>query len=103
MLLAITASAFTGSANPVVWAERAGSTLQTVGHEASPAPESSPAAHHSAPAGPAQPTHEPDREPAETPEPPEPKESPEPKERPEPAEASGEHSGQRPAATSESD
>src|ERR1700737_858059 len=40
MLLAITASVFTGSANPVVWAERAGTTLQSVGHtpEAGPGP-----------------------------------------------------------------
>ena len=40
VLLALTAVAATGSANPVVWSERATSTIQSVGHapEASPSP-----------------------------------------------------------------
>jgi len=55
VLLAVTATAATGSANPVVWAERAGSTMQSVGHtpEAAPSPEPSPETPHSAPAAPA--------------------------------------------------
>ena len=87
MLLAITASAFTGSPNPVVWAERAGSTLQSVGHSAEPAPNPEPSSQtqHSAPVAPAQQsTHEPDSEATDTPEP---KETPEPRERPELPEA----------------
>jgi outer membrane biosynthesis protein TonB len=86
-LLAVTAAAATGSPNPVVWAERAGTTIQSVGHtpETSPSPE--PSENHSAPA--AQPKHQPEQEPKETPEP---KESPDPKERPEAPESSS-HSG----------
>lgn len=88
VLLAVTATAATGSANPVVWAERAGSSIQSVGHtpEAAPSPE----APRSAPAAPVQPTHEPESEARETAEP---KESPEPRERPEPPESSA-HSGE---------
>jgi outer membrane biosynthesis protein TonB len=100
VLLAISATAFTGSTNPLVWAERAGSTIQTVNHtpEAAPSPEPSPTTPRQAPAAPAQPTHGPDQQTKETPEP---KESPEPKERteptdpPEPPSGSGNHSGQR--------
>ena len=86
VLLAISATAFTGSTNPLVWVERAGSTIQTVGHttEAAPSPEQSPAGTpNRAPAAQAQPTHAPDQEVQETPGP---KESPEPKETPEPNE-----------------
>jgi hypothetical protein len=99
VLLAISATAFTGSANPLVWVERAGTTIQTVSHtpEATPSPEASPTAQHSAPAAQAQPTQGPDHE-ANTQEPngsPEPKQSAEPKEPAEPSSSSGDHSGQR--------
>ena len=109
MLLAITASVFTGSANPVVWAERAGTTLQSVGHtpEAGPSPVSSPETHSAPIAGPAQPTHQPEQDGTQTPEPAEPAEPKEPKERPEPSESSvspsADHSGQRPAPAPPSD
>ncbi|HEY8865262.1 MAG TPA: hypothetical protein VIO37_14015 [Candidatus Dormibacteraeota bacterium] len=91
VLLAVTATAATGSANPVVWAERAGSTMQSVGHtpEAAPSPEPSPETPHSAPAAPAQPTHDSEHDASQAPEP---KESPEPTERSEPSESSS-HSG----------
>jgi hypothetical protein len=87
VLLAVTASAFTGSPNPVVWAERAGSTLQSVGHtaEPSPSPEPTSDASRKTPAAPVEATHEPESEPKEAPEP---KESPEPREGPEAPEAS---------------
>ena len=44
LLLALTAAAATGSADPAVWTQRATTTIQSVGHppEASPSPESSP-------------------------------------------------------------
>ena len=86
MLLAITASVFTGSANPVVWAERAGSTIQSVSHtpEPSPSPEPSSETSHSAPAAPAQATHDSEHDISERPEP---SDQAEPNERPEPAEA----------------
>ena len=98
VLLAVTAAATTGSPNPVVWAERAGSTIQSVGHtpESSPSPEPT----HNAQAAPAAlPTHEPaEHEPSQAPEPkesPEPKETPEPEERTEPAESSIRQSADR--------
>jgi hypothetical protein len=84
VLLAVTGTAATGSPNPVVWAERAGSTIQSVSHnpvEASPSPEPSHEAPHAVPAGGAQPSHGPENEASQTPEP---KQSPEPKESPEP-------------------
>jgi hypothetical protein len=88
VLLAVTATAATGSPNPVVWAERAGTTLQTVGHTPEPAPSAEPTsdASHRVTAAPAQPTHEPE---SEAKEPAEPKEAPEPRERAEPAEPAG--------------
>ncbi|GAC1643406.1 MAG: hypothetical protein NVS9B11_12890 [Candidatus Dormibacteraceae bacterium] len=95
VLLAIIASVFTGSANPVVWAERAGSTIQSVSHtpEASPSPEPSAETSHSAPASPAAqvPQQPGENEHKDAPEPkqaPEPKETPEPEARAEPAESS---------------
>jgi|ERR1700682_5482742 len=56
VLLALTAVAATGSANPVVWSERATSTIQSVGHAPDPSPspaagtEGSPSTAHSVPA-----------------------------------------------------
>ncbi len=60
VLLAVTATATTGSYNPAIWAERAGTTIQSVGHtpEASPSPEPSPETRHLAPAAPAPPQHD---------------------------------------------
>jgi outer membrane biosynthesis protein TonB len=44
VLLALSATAATGSANPVVWSQRAASTIEAVGHapETSPSPAPSP-------------------------------------------------------------
>ena len=86
VLLAVTAAATTGSPNPVVWAERAGSSIQSVGHtpEASPSPEPSSETTHNATAAPAQAPHDADHEASERPEP---ADAPEPKEQPEPPEA----------------
>lgn len=87
VLLALTATAATGSPNPVVWTQRAASTIQSVGHapEAAPSPEPSPETPQetprSAPAAP--PTHAPEHE-AEASPSPEPSERPEPSPRPEP-------------------
>ena len=85
MLLAITASAFTGSPNPVVWAERAGSTLQSVGHttEPTPSPEPSSQAQSSTPAAPAQAVHDPEHDGGERGESPEKPEKAEQTEQPE--------------------
>jgi hypothetical protein len=99
VLLAISATAFTGSANPLVWAERAGSTIQTVSHapEAVPSPEATPTAPRNAPAAQGQPNQGPDHE-ANAQEPkesPEPKQTPEPKEPDEPSSDSGDKSGRR--------
>jgi hypothetical protein len=58
VLLALTAVAATGSANPVVWSQRAASTIEAVGHarETSPSPvpspEKTPNTARSAPAAP---------------------------------------------------
>ncbi|HET6309939.1 MAG TPA: hypothetical protein VFH00_02910 [Candidatus Nitrosotalea sp.] len=99
VLLAISATAFTGSANPLVWVERAGSTIQTVNHtpEAAPSAEPNPTTPRNAPAAQAQPDQGPDHQ-ANTAEPkdsPEPTERPEPTDPPEPPSSSGNHSGQR--------
>jgi hypothetical protein len=60
VLLAVTATATTGSYNPAIWAERAGTTIQSVGHtpESAPSPEPSPETPHLAPAAPAPPQHD---------------------------------------------
>ena len=61
VLLALTAVAATGSANPVVWSQRAASTIEAAGHthetppSPTPSPEKSPSTSRSAPA--AAPTH----------------------------------------------
>jgi len=99
VLLAISATAFTGSTNPLVWVERAGSTIQTVNHtpEAAPSAEPNPTTPRNAPAAQAQPNQGPDHQ-ANTAEPkdsPEPTERPEPTDPPEPPSSSGNHSGQR--------
>ena len=103
VLLAVTATAATGSPNPVVWTQRAASTIESVGHapEASPSPEPNPERSEETPNGgaAAQPTDEPEHEASPSPEPsehpqvspsPEPSESPKPSESPSP---SGDHSG----------
>jgi hypothetical protein len=102
VLLAVTATAATGSPNPVVWAERAGATIQSVGHapvEAAPSPEPSPEQPaqkaQSAPAAPANPTHDPQHEAQQTPGP---QDSPDPSQQAEPSDPpiqSGNSSGQR--------
>jgi hypothetical protein len=62
VLLALTATAATGSPNPVVWTQRATTTIESVGHpaEAAPNPEPSPEQPHANPraAVPAPPTHQ---------------------------------------------
>ena len=63
VLLALSATAATGSANPVVWSQRAASTIESVGHtseaspSAAPSPERSPVTARSVPV--AAPTHAP--------------------------------------------
>lgn len=79
VLLALTAVAATGSANPVVWSERAASTIESVGHapETSPSPAPSPQESPRAPAAAptdvsapkASPKPEPTDQPEETPRP----------------------------------
>jgi hypothetical protein len=61
VLLALTAFAATGSANPVVWTERAASTIGSVGHapEAAPSLAPSPEATSDRKAPVAAPTHKP--------------------------------------------
>ena len=82
-ILALTAFATTGSANPAVWTNR----VETVINPPSPSPESEPVDQPHAVA-PAAPTRRPTAEPSEQPEPvrtPEPTESPEPSQSPEPS------------------
>ena len=105
VLLAVTATATTGSYNPAVWAERAGTTIQSVGHtsEAAPSQEPGAATHRTAPLNPAQPSHEPaENQKSETPEAPQKAETSdkaEPKEKAEPSDPPI-HSGLRPAPES---
>jgi hypothetical protein len=108
VLLAITATATTGSYNPAVWAERAGTTIQSVGHTPESAPSQEPGAdtHRGAPVNPAQPSHEPAQsQKSESPEGPQKAETsekpdkPEPKEEAEPSDPPI-HSGPRPAPES---
>jgi outer membrane biosynthesis protein TonB len=105
VLLAVTATATTGSYNPAVWAERAGTTIQSVGHTSESAPSQEPGAdtHRSAPVNPAQPSHEPaQNQKSDTPEAPQKAEKPdqpEPNEQAEPSDPSI-HSGLRPAPES---
>ena len=96
ILLPLAATAATGSPNPVVWTQRAVSTIESVGHapEASPSPPPSPERSKETPRSDTEaPTHEPDHEASPRPEPsdhPEESPRPEPSESPEP---SGSHSG----------
>jgi hypothetical protein len=90
LLLAVSATAATGSANPVVWAERAGTTIQSVGHTPEAAPSSEPGSEPAptTTAARAHPTQDTEQEAAESPEPnktPGPGERPERSEAPEPA------------------
>lgn len=85
VLLALTATAATGSPNPVVWTQRATTTIESVGHapDVAPSPESSPQQPHANPraALPAPPSHEPQHTAAQRPEPsdhPQPTASPRP-------------------------
>ena len=91
--MAITATAATGSPNPSVWRDRAGSVFQSVGHfsgSASPKavqsakpPKASPAGQGTGPSHATPPsTHQPQPKPTERPEP---TDSPQPTERPEPS------------------
>lgn len=63
ILLALSATAATGSANPVVWSQRAASTIEAVGHapeaapNPAPSPQQSPVTARSAPV--VAPTHAP--------------------------------------------
>lgn len=88
-LLALSATAATGSPNPVVWTERATTTIESVGHApatvptAEPSPQQSPKSQRGAPPAPA--THQPQHKASPRPEP---SESPEPSKSP-----SGDHSG----------
>ncbi|HLQ15745.1 MAG TPA: hypothetical protein VK256_07805 [Candidatus Eisenbacteria bacterium] len=105
VLLAVTATATTGSPNPAVWAERAGTTIQWVGHTSESAPSQEPGAdtHRSAPVNPAQPSHEPaQNQKSDTPEAPQKAEKPDKPEPTEQAEPSDPpiHSGLRPAPES---
>jgi outer membrane biosynthesis protein TonB len=97
--IALTAAAATGSPNPVVWTERAGSVIQSVGHipatspKATHKPEPSDEARPGQVGGPGRPTPtahgdgespEPTEKPEASPKP-EPSERPEPAQTPEPA------------------
>ncbi len=103
VLLAVTATATTGSPNPVVWTQRAASTIESVGHapEASPSPEPS-RERDETPGGAAaaQPTHEPEHEASPSPEPSEHSEQspdPEPTTSPSPSEDHGGSSSPSPS------
>lgn len=95
-LLALSATAATGSPNPRVWTERATTTIESVGHAPAtvpspePSPNKSPESQQRAPAVPS--THKPEDHASPNPQPSDhPEESP----RPEPTETSGgdDHSG----------
>lgn len=98
VLLALTATATTGSPNPVVWTQHAASTIQSVRHapeaipSPQPAPEQAPAnPARSAPAAPAAvPTHQPQHGASPTPDR---SEQPEDSPRPEPTDSSSQWNG----------
>jgi hypothetical protein len=85
VLLALSATAATGSPNPAVWTQRAASTIESVGHPpvASPSAEPSPQRSQGTPesAHAAAPTHQPEHEASPSPRP---SEHPEQSPRPEP-------------------
>jgi hypothetical protein len=76
VLLALTVTAATGSANPIVWTQRAASTIKSVGHapEASPSPDESHSSTAPAPSS----SHESATEASAGAEPADPEESPRP-------------------------
>ena len=93
-LLALSATAATGSPNPVVWTERATTTIESVGQPApntprtEPSPNQPPKGQSEAPAAPT--SHQPEHGASPKPEP---SESPQPSKSPEPSESpSGDHS-----------
>jgi len=94
---ALTATAATGSPNPAIWKDRAGTVLLNVGHV--PSPNASPKPRVSPTDGrkeTSRPTPSGSHEPKESPEPtqrPEPKQSPEPSDRPEPTPTSDASAG----------
>jgi hypothetical protein len=94
---ALTATAATGSPNPGIWKDRAGTVLLNVGHfpspKASPKPRVSPTDERKETS---RPTPSSSHEPKESPEPtqrPEPRQSPEPSDRPEPTPTSDSSGG----------
>ncbi|HSP10153.1 MAG TPA: hypothetical protein VLU92_11215 [Candidatus Dormibacteraeota bacterium] len=104
-VVVLAAFATTGSANPVVWTQRAVSSIESAGHTPAvvPGPESSPSPGTESPQAPAvaAPTHAPEHEGSPQPEPseaPERSPSPQPRESPEPVG----HSGTSSPAPSES-
>ena len=90
-LLALSATAATGSPNPVVWTERATTTIESVGQppptmrSTEPSPNQPTNGQREAPAAPT--THEPEHRASPKPEP---SESPQPSESPEPPESPSE-------------
>jgi len=97
-LVALSATAATGSPNPVVWTERATTTIESVGHgpatvnSPEPSPNVSPRSSQGAPAAPS--THQPEHNASP---------SPEPSESREPTDSdSGDHSGPGPGSSSPS-
>ena len=90
--VAVTATAATGSPNPAIWRDKAGTVIQNVGHfpgtSPKPAQNPKPRSTGASNAGRPTPTSGHESEPKQSPEPserPEPSPSPEPTERPEPS------------------
>jgi hypothetical protein len=100
--VALTAAAATGSPNPAVWTQKAGSAIKSVTHipEASPKPSSRPSPSHLSQPGPGAaggrptPSSSRDVEPSPAPEP---TDSPEPTPSPEPSDHSGDEPNPSPS------